>query len=97
MPFRKSDARRVQALFDEAVTAPYEAEVVLSNANTVMTISVADPDNAALNVVKCSFDYNPAPAVRGPSTSRVPRRSWSSAPSSPPPVPNTNLRPETPE
>lgn len=64
MPFRKSDARRVQALFDEAVTAPYEAEVTLSNANAVMTISVADPDNAALNVVTCSFDYNPAPAVR---------------------------------
>jgi|JI9StandDraft_2_1071091.scaffolds.fasta_scaffold313170_2 hypothetical protein len=63
MPFTKADMRRVQRLFDEAVTDPYEAIVSLSNSNTVMTVAVADPANEALNVVNCSFRFNPAAAA----------------------------------
>lgn len=65
MPYRKADVRRVQALFDEAVPAPYEAEVSLTNGNMTMVIAVADPDNDTLNVVNCSFNYADTPVMRG--------------------------------
>lgn len=55
--FRPSDVRRVQAAFDAAIPAPYEAEVTLADGRMTMNAIVMDPDDPALPVVRTSWPY----------------------------------------
>lgn len=56
--FRPSDQRRVQAAFDAALPAPYEAFVKLEADRTVMRVSVPDPDNELLPVAQAVWTYD---------------------------------------
>ena len=71
--YRPSDVRRVQAVLDATLDAPYEAEVQLENMRKTMRVSIMDPDDAELPVAQAVwwFDENLPKSVAQPSNSEV--------------------------
>jgi hypothetical protein len=64
MAFRQTDVRRVQAVFDQAIDAPYEAIASLQ-APDQMAVKIMDPDEPEFCVWQCRFDYvAPRPYAR---------------------------------
>jgi hypothetical protein len=57
--FRSSDQRRVQSALDDALPAPYEAQVTIENGRLMLKACVMDPDNAAMPVVQAFWTYSP--------------------------------------
>ena len=57
--FRAGDGRRVQQIFDAALPQPYEAIVTISPDGSQMLVTMADPDDAALPVAQCLFEFEP--------------------------------------
>lgn len=55
--FRNLDAARVQRIFDQHVPPPFRAAVTLTHGDTVMSVQVMDPDDAAMPVAACRFDH----------------------------------------
>lgn len=70
--FRPSDVRRVQAAFDNALPAPYEAEIELADQRTTLMVRIADPDNNALTVGSVTWTFDAVrPKERQPSASEL--------------------------
>lgn len=57
--FRPSDVRRVQAAFDDALPAPYEAELELLDYRRTLKVRIADPDDASRTVGMVMWWYDP--------------------------------------
>jgi len=70
--FNANDLRRVQAAFDAAVPAPYQASALLISDASAISVWVPDPDNPALTVVQVRFDWNNGRVAR---RSRQPKES----------------------
>lgn len=58
--FRPSDQRRVQASFDAALPAPYEAQVTLLDERRSLAVTIMDPDEPSLPVANAVWWYDPA-------------------------------------
>jgi hypothetical protein len=57
--FRPSDERRVQAMFERLLPAPYEADTYLEEGRTVLRVEVLDPDDQTLTVASGLWTYDP--------------------------------------
>ena len=62
--FRPSDVRRVQAAFQAALPAPYEATITLSPDRLELIVTVADPDEPQLVVSSGIWTHDPR-ALKG--------------------------------
>lgn len=71
--FRPSDVRRVQAAFDQALEAPYEAQVQLTGDRKSMRVVIMDPDDETLPVGQAIWTFDDtAPKTMGqPSAAEV--------------------------
>lgn len=63
MPFRGADLRRVQKTFDDALEAPYDAEVKLAEGSMVIMVTVRDPENNELTVAACRLEFDSDPKI----------------------------------
>lgn len=57
--FRPSDVRRVQAAFDAALPAPYEATITVSPDRLELIVTVNDPDEPHLTVSSAVWTFDP--------------------------------------
>lgn len=56
--FRPSDERRVQAVLDATLPAPFEATLTLTDQRRTMTVTILDPDDAALTVASAVWWFD---------------------------------------